>query len=290
MDLKSYLTKTTDLIENHLNRLIQEQNAPFNRLFQAARYSLLGAGKRIRPIIALAACETFQGNVYNALQPACSLEMVHTYSLIHDDLPCMDNDDFRRGKPSLHKAFAEGEAVLAGDYLLTYAFEVLTQAPDLTSEQKLKLIATLSKKSGGEGMIAGQIMDIQKEKTLFSLENLRLMHRYKTGALIEASLEFGGIIAHASDHHMKILQGFGREIGLAFQIIDDILDVSSNNHKHGKAGSDIINQKSTYVTHLGLEKSQQMAAGLLDSSLSYLKQLPYDTSLLSQLATLLVYR
>jgi geranylgeranyl diphosphate synthase, type II len=291
MELDSYLAKTTPLIEKHLEILVQEQEVPFNNLYQAARYSLLGGAKRIRPLLVLATCETFQGDLKLALHPACALEMIHTYSLIHDDLPCMDDDDYRRGKLSLHKAFTEGEAVLTGDYLLTYAFEVLVDSPGLTTEQKLRMISLLSRKSGAKGMIGGQIMDIQNEKDALSLENLSLRHRYKTGALIEASIGLGGIIANVSVEHMKSLEAFGSDIGLAFQIVDDILDVTQGSQKHGKAiGSDIANKKTTYVTYFGLEKAKKTAENLLASSLSHLNHLPCHTPLLSKLATFIVER
>lgn len=291
IDLNKYVAVQNKRIEEHLDRLIPEQSTAYNALFRAARYSLLGAGKRLRPILALAVTETLGGDVEAALAPACALEMIHTYSLIHDDLPCMDDDDFRRGKPSLHKVFPEGHAVLAGDFLLTHAFAVLAEAPLLSSEQRIKLVSTLARQSGGDGMIAGQVMDLAAEGKKIDLETLRLIHRNKTGAMIVASLEFGGIVCGASDAYLEILHQFGQDIGLAFQIIDDVLDVTASEKKHGKKiASDLANDKSTYVSLLGLEQSKAMAQALYHTATQKLQQLPCDVSLLIQLADLMIKR
>ncbi len=290
-DLAAYMASHCELIEKQLDQLMPEKDVPYRTLFHAARYSLLGGGKRLRPILTLATTETLGGNVKKALIPACAVEMIHTYSLIHDDLPCMDNDDFRRGKPSLHKAFLEGHAVLTGDFLLTNAFDVLAHDAQLTAEQKITLISILSRKSGGEGMIGGQVMDLEAEGKQIDLAALRCIHRNKTGALLTASIEFGAVVAGASDAHMDVLRQFGEEIGLAFQIIDDVLDVTASGQKHGKAtASDITNQKTTYVSLLGLEQAQALAHQLFQSAVSQLKQLPYDITLLTRLAELVVCR
>lgn len=287
MSLDQYLKAKATLIEEELDRLVPEQSQPFNQLFQAARYSLLGGGKRLRPILALATCEALGGDEKAALVPACALEMVHTYSMIHDDLPCMDDDDFRRGKPSLHRAFPEAHAVLAGDYLLTYAFETIATAPNLTPQQIVKLVASLSKNAGGDGMIAGQIMDIEANGQ--HLEDINTIYRYKTGALISAAVEFGGIIAGASQKQLKLLSQYAHEIGLAFQIVDDLLDVSvakRGNH----SSSDASNGKTTYLTLLGPERSHRTAESLLQSALDRLQALPLKTSRLEDLSVRLVQR
>lgn len=237
----------------------------------------------MRPILTLAATAAFNGKIENALSPACALEMVHTYSLIHDDLPCMDNDDMRRGIPTLHKAFGEAEAVLAGDFLLTHAFQVLSEAPHLSPEQKIALVALLAKNAGGEGMIIGQLMDMDSEGQTIDLRTLEQIHHKKTGALITASVLFGGIIANASQDEMHHLEEFGRNIGLAFQIVDDLLD-------HVATGSDASNQKATYVTLLGIEKSKDIAAKLLNSSQKNLTSLAGDTSLLCAIAHFIISR
>lgn len=291
LNIPAYIKDRGELIERELDRLVPEQEALHGQLFSAARYSLLGGGKRIRPILAIATNEVLGGNVDSILMPACALEMIHTYSLIHDDLPCMDDDDFRRGKPSLHKAYREGHAVLTGDFLLTYAFEVLANSKGLSAEQKLRLIDVLSRRSGSEGMIAGQVMDIDAEGKLVDLETLRQIHRNKTGALLLASIEFGAIVANASDKQMEILQKFGEEIGLAFQIVDDILDVTASQQKHGKKiASDVTNNKSTYVSLLGLKRSQDLAEEISKTALGRLQHLSEDASLLAGLAHLIVNR
>lgn len=291
MKIDTYIKERGLQIEHALDQLVSEQNVLHSSLFSAARYSLLGGGKRLRPILALATTEVLQGNVEAAILPACALELVHTYSLIHDDLPCMDNDDFRRGKPSLHKAYPEGHAVLTGDFLLTYAFEVLAKSKHLSTDQRLHLIDILSRRAGAQGMIAGQVLDLEAEGKSISIETLRQIHRNKTGAMLLASIEFGAVVAGASEHHMKILQQFGEEIGLAFQIIDDILDVTASKQKHGKTiGSDIANNKSTYVSLLGLQRSQEMANQLSESAMKRLQLLPGNVSLLADLAQLIVSR
>lgn len=291
MDLTEYLKTKSALIECQLATLIPQKQTPHFRLFDAARYSLLGGGKRIRPILALAVMETLGGDQEKALTAACALEMIHTYSLIHDDLPCMDDDDYRRGKPSLHKAFPEGHAVLTGDFLLTHAFEVLANDIHLTDAQKVKLIAILAKHSGGEGMIGGQIMDLEAENHQIDLDTLRLIHNKKTGAMITASLEFGGVLSSASSADMAVLGQFGEDIGLAFQVIDDVLDVTESKQKHGKViASDLANNKSTYVSLLGLKESQEFAQTILESAEQKLKRLSVNSSLLVNLAKMIVSR
>jgi geranylgeranyl diphosphate synthase, type II len=291
VDLKQYMTSRSEMIERKLDQLVPEQQVPHVELYRAARYSLLNGGKRLRPILSMATAEALGGNIEAILIPACALEMIHTYSLIHDDLPCMDDDDFRRGKPSLHKAFPEGQAVLAGDFLLTHAFEILSHAENLNIEKRIKLIAILSRQAGGNGMIAGQMMDLEAEGKQIYFERLRLIHRKKTGAMITASIEFGGIVADASEKQMEILRLFGNDIGLAFQIIDDVLDVTSSKQKHGKdIASDVINSKATYVSLLGLEQSQAMAQSLLQSAIERVRYLGSDPTLLIKLATQLVDR
>lgn len=290
MDFQDFLTTRTSLIEQKLDLLLPEKNVPYRIMLQAARYSLLNGGKRLRPLLTLAVAETLGADPTQALVPACALEMVHTYSLIHDDLPCMDDDDFRRGKPTLHKAFPEGHAVLAGDFLMTYAFDLLVHDNSLVDAVKLKLLSLLSRRSGLEGMIVGQVMDIEAEGKEIDIEQLRLTHCYKTGALLLASVEFGGVIGGATSSQMEALRAFGRDIGLAFQIIDDVLDVTSSQQKHGRAvASDVINGKATYVSLMGLERAREMAYQLLESSKKELNKIP-ESALLSHFAELLVQR
>ena len=202
-----------------LDKLVSESSVAHNSLYQAARYSLLAPGKRIRPLLAISTGKMLGSSLEALLHPACALEMIHTYSLIHDDLPAMDDDDFRRGKPSLHKAFGEGNAILVGDYLLTYAFEVLSLAPLLTDQQRLQLITLLAQASGGDGMIGGQIMDLAKAG-----HSLEEVNAKKTGALICAAVQFGGVVAKANSEVFSSLTLLGQKIGLLFQVCDDILD------------------------------------------------------------------
>lgn len=291
LTIAQFLQEKSAIIEERLKELVSGESAYQHELFDAARYSLLSGGKRLRPILTLAVVDALEGDSLLALNPACCLELIHTYSLIHDDLPCMDNDDFRRGKPTLHKVYTEGQAVLTGDFLLTYAFEVLANAPKLSAEQKISLIRILAESSGGNGMIAGQVMDLASFSQTLSLPELRQIHMKKTAALLTAAVEFGGIIAQADTSIMKSLQQFGQDIGLAFQIIDDILDVTSSQQKHGKKiGSDITNNKSTYVSILGIEGSRMVANQLFQSATAALALIPKDTSLLHALAEFLIQR
>lgn len=290
-EIANYLQTQSLIIENELQRLIPNYKEPQEALFEAARYALLGGGKRLRPILTLATTRTLQGNIHAALTPACTLELIHTYSLIHDDLPCMDDDDYRRGKLSLHRKYSEGLAVLTGDYLLTYAFEVLSQSPYLNPEKKLQLISVLSMRSGSEGMIGGQVMDIGCDGEAVSLETLKLLHQKKTGALIAAAMEFGGILSDATAEQMKALKHFGEAIGLAFQVVDDILDVISSEAKRGKGtASDIRNHKFTYVSLLGIEQAQAYASRCYDEAIKALSHLPCNTSLLAELAQFIIKR
>jgi geranylgeranyl diphosphate synthase type II len=291
IDIAHYLKTQSERIEQHLDHLIPKREGPHQHLFEAARYALLGGGKRLRPILTLTTTHLLRGNTALALTPACTLEMIHTYSLIHDDLPCMDDDDYRRGQLTVHKKYSEGHAVLTGDYLLTYAFEVLATDTRLSPEQRTQLIAILARQIGSEGMIGGQVMDLAFEGKKVPLKMLKLLHRKKTAALITAALEFGGIVADAPPHQLECLRQFGESIGLAFQVVDDILDVTSSQAKHGRAvASDILNDKSTYVSLLGLEQAQACAASFYQQAIQALQALPYDTSLLVGLADFIVKR
>lgn len=291
MTLQDYLKEKAQLIETQLEILIPPKQSKEGKLQEAARYAVLGSAKRIRPILALATTEMLGGDVDMALSPVCALELIHSYSLIHDDLPCMDDDDFRRKKPTVHKVYTDGHAVLTGDFLLTYAFEVLSDDPSLSPAQKIQLISILAKRSGAEGMIGGQVLDIAAEGQQIDLSGLQDIHSKKTGALISASVEFGGVLAGASPEQMGALQRFGRDIGLAFQVVDDILDVTDSQEKHGcDVASDVSKQKATYVSVLGLDSARQAAESLLNSALAALDTLPGDKSILRGIAELIVDR
>lgn len=287
----SYMQEQSRVIHRQLEQLMASDPTAYASLYTAASYSLLSGGKRLRPILVLASTEALGGDANAALIPACALEMIHTYSMIHDDLPCMDNDDFRRGKPTLHRVYDEAVALLAGDLLLTYPFELLAEAPDLSIEQRLELIRLLARASGGHGMIGGQVMDIQQKAECMTDRSLEAMHRRKTGALLTAALEFGAVIAQATSEIRQQLTLFGQNIGLAYQIIDDVLDITASEHKHGrKIASDHLNGKKTYATLLGVPQAKQKAETLLKQSLEILNGLALKTCHLQELAKLLVYR
>ncbi len=291
IDVSTYLQKKREQIEQKLAALVPAQEVAHSRLFRAARYALLGSGKRLRPLLTLATAEMLGAKSSAAMAAACAIEMIHTYSLIHDDLPCMDDDDFRRGKPSLHKTFGEGHAVLTGDYLLTYAFEVIADDPLLRDDQKVALTLLLAKNAGDKGMIAGQILDIEAEGVAIDIDDLHNIHHHKTGAMITASVVFGGLIADASQAQIQHLRAFGDVIGLAYQIVDDVIDVEACQQKHGKAiSSDEINHKTTYVTLLGPEPAREKAYALLERALAHLGKIDCDTALLQELAKRLVHR
>ena len=250
-----------------------EANAPQKELIDAMNYSLEAGGKRVRPALVYAFCEALGGNIESAIAPACAIEMIHTFSLIHDDLPCMDDDDFRRGKPSCHKAFPENIALLAGDALNTLAFEVISNAAldgRITAEKAVMLISVLSKSVGAEGMIGGQVIDLLCEGKEVDIETLNTLQSYKTGALIEAACVMGVILAGKYDL-IPAAADYASAVGRAFQIVDDLLDVSGTFEELGKPiGSDSEQGKCTYVSLLGENRSRQIAAQLTMQALGHL--------------------
>ncbi|MBQ8784382.1 MAG: polyprenyl synthetase family protein [Clostridia bacterium] len=251
---------------------------------QAMKYSVRNGGKRIRPILALEFCKACGHNPEKALPFACAVEMIHTYSLIHDDLPCMDDDDYRRGKPSCHIAFGEANALLAGDALLTLAFETVTKA-DLPAESVVKAVKELSFSAGILGMVGGQVLDLQNENKALTLQQLEGIHNLKTGELIRVACVLGCIAAGADDEKIKAAEEYAKGIGLTFQIVDDILDVTSDAETLGKPiGSDAENQKTTYVSLLGIEKSKEIAAELTKKAITALAAFNESTESLAQLA------
>lgn len=275
-----YVAKEEELLKNftsevdkHLHQLIKYPEDIFQKkLWEAAKYSLFTPGKRLRPLLLLATAYTFSGSIKKALTPACCIEFIHTYSLIHDDLPCMDDDDFRRGMPSLHKKFNEATAVLTGDFLLTYAFEALSDSPFLSSESKLDLIRILSKASGGLGMIGGQVLDIEYENEPLNSSLLYAIHKGKTAELISASIEMGGVISSVTTQTMNYLREFGINLGLAFQLHDDILDANEST------------DKSTAISLYGLDRAIELRAQFKDKALSSLSNIDKPAPLLEFLA------
>ncbi|MGH9672568.1 MAG: polyprenyl synthetase family protein [Bryobacteraceae bacterium] len=256
MDLSAYLDARQKLVDSALERLIPPETASPQTIHRAMRYSVFAGGKRVRPLLAIAAAEAVAGETNGVEDSACALEMVHTYSLIHDDLPALDNDDFRRGRPTCHRVFGEAMAILAGDALLTLAFQVLARQPD-----GARLAAELATAAGTVGgMIGGQVNDIEGEGMTPTAPLLESIHRAKTGALIRASVRVGAIWAGAGDHRLAALSAYGEHVGLAFQIVDDVLDVEQTSEALGKtAGKDAAQGKITFPSVYGIERSREMA-------------------------------
>lgn len=254
------------MIENSLRLYLPQESQGQQTLFQAMSYSLENGGKRIRPILTLAFCEACGEDPRAALPFACAVEMIHTYSLIHDDLPCMDNDDMRRGRPACHIQFGEDTALLAGDALLTLAFETMLDQQTgfpVAPQRVVKASAVLARAAGGQGMIGGQVIDLASEGRLIPLDTLKVMDSLKTGALIDAAAQMGCVVAGADADICKAASLYSSCIGLAFQIVDDILDVTSSSEVLGKPiGSDRENEKSTYVSLLGLDSSRRLVTEL----------------------------
>ncbi|MBE9045052.1 polyprenyl synthetase family protein [Pleurocapsales cyanobacterium LEGE 10410] len=268
-DLQNYLKQQKGVVEQALDRSIAI--AKPEKIYEAMRYSLLAGGKRLRPILCLATCQLTGGTVEMAMPTACALEMIHTMSLIHDDLPAMDNDDFRRGKPTNHKVYGDDIAILAGDGLLAYAFEyVATQTKNVAPENILRVVACLGRTVGAAGLVGGQVLDLESEgKSDITAETLSFIHTHKTGALLEASVVSGAILANASAEDIDKLSQYAQNIGLAFQIIDDILDITATDEQLGKtAGKDLSAQKATYPSLWGLEKSRLKARELVDNAIA----------------------
>ncbi len=284
--MSSYLA----LVEEYLNECIEKSSYGEEIVADAMRYSLQNGGKRIRPVLVLEFARLCGGDVKKALPFAAAIEMIHTYSLIHDDLPCMDNDDMRRGKPSCHKKYGEEYALLAGDGLLTLAFEMLTKA-DFSDNQKVQAVKVLSTHAGYQGMIGGQTVDLMSEGKKVSLDRLRTMDNLKTGKLINCAALLGCVSADADKQKTDAAIKFTNALGLAFQIVDDILDVTSTAEKLGKPiGSDSEKDKSTYVSILGIEKSKQYAEELTNEASNALECFGDDADFLRKLALGLLER
>ncbi|HLI84399.1 MAG TPA: farnesyl diphosphate synthase [Bryobacteraceae bacterium] len=279
------------LVDSELDRLVPPETAAPETIHRAMRYSLFAGGKRIRPILCLEAARAVCGSFCGALPAACSLELVHTYSLIHDDLPALDNDDYRRGKPTNHKVFGEAMAILAGDALLTLAFEVLAKL-EAPAERKAAMLAELAGAAGTVGgMIGGQVADLEGEGKPPEAALLDSIHRAKTGALLRASLRIGAIAAGANRAHYEALSCYGEHIGLAFQIVDDILDVEESSAALGKtSGKDARQQKITFPAVYGLEESRRMAEAECAHAHLVLESFGEQAAGLHQLADLIVHR
>ena len=292
-DLSAYIKNKNQQINVALEKILRDSH-PYEPIIKAMKYSLMAGGKRIRPVLCLAAAEAVGGKPQAVLPAACALEIIHTYSLIHDDLPAMDNDDLRRGKPTCHVAFDEATAILTGDALLTLAFQVLSSIQVADKNQAsdwLKVIHIISTAAGYQGMIQGQMLDMASEGRHLTVDELKSMHALKTGALIEASLLCGALLADARKRQMEILKAYARNIGLAFQVADDILNVDGNPEVMGKAvGTDELRQKSTYPAILGIEASRQFAENLVAEALLALEVFDKKADPLCALATYIIDR
>ena len=293
-ELQTYLGRQLALIEEALDRFLPAVTLRPDRLHEAMRYSVLGGGKRIRPVLLLAACEAVGGAARTALPAACAVEMIHAYSLIHDDLPAMDNDDLRRGRPTNHKVYGEATAILAGDGLLTEAFALLSRSdvlPGVASADRLAIINLLATHAGTRGMVGGQMVDMEVEGSPIDLPTLEYIHTHKTGTLIKAAVEIGALIGGAAPEQREALQRYAAAAGLAFQIADDILDVTAVTAELGKhSGSDQQRGKATYPAFLGLAEAQQRARELNDIAINSLQLFGEEAQPLRAIACYIVKR
>jgi len=292
-DLNSYLSSKRKQIDNALGVII-ENNSKDSKIKSAMEYSLMSSGKRLRPILCIAAAETVGSHLDDTMRAACAIEMIHTYSLIHDDLPAMDNDNLRRGQPTCHIQFDEATAILAGDALLTLAFEILSSVESADKDHafnRLRAIHTIAMAAGCKGMIEGQMQDIAAEGNVLGLEDLKKMHRLKTGALIEASVITGTISVNGNRDQIEKLKNYARNIGLAFQITDDILNVEGDPDIMGKdVGTDQARGKSTYPSILGMEKSKIFVKKLVNDALKVLDYFDNKADPLRAIAHYIVVR
>lgn len=295
MNFNEKLFFFSETVSNELSSILNEKEVPEKKIYKAMRYSIMAGGKRLRPVLALAVTEIFNGETEDVLPFACAVEMIHTYSLIHDDLPSMDNDDFRRGVPANHKVFGEAIAILAGDALLNYAFELMLEAcmreSKINLASKVKAMEVIARSSGVKGMIGGQVIDLEAENNVVSPYTLKRMHRMKTGALIKAPVISAGILHGATEEELNCLEGFSENLGLAFQIKDDILDVEGSTAALGKnLGSDSANKKSTFISLYGLEESKKMLSDTTYKAIEYLDYFGENGQFLSRLSEYLLKR
>ncbi|OMO56851.1 Polyprenyl synthetase [Corchorus capsularis] len=291
-DFKSYMVQKATTVNQALESAVSLRDPV--KIHEAMRYSLLAGGKRVRPALCIAACELVGGKESMAMPAACAVEMIHTMSLIHDDLPCMDNDDLRRGKPTNHKVFGEDIAVLAGDALLAFSFEhIAVSTVGVAPNRIVRAIGELAKSIGTEGLVAGQVVDIKSEGlTDVGLDHLEFIHLHKTAALLEAAVVLGAILGGGCDEDVEKLRKFARYIGLLFQVVDDILDVTMSSKELGKtAGKDLVADKATYPKLLGIEKSREFAEKLKNDALEMLQGFdPEKAAPLVALANYIAYR
>ena len=288
---KEYLAASKQNIEQWLDEVLTSPNQEFKPLYESMNYSLMQGGKRIRPILSKAVLEMLHKDPADYKEFLCAMECIHTYSLVHDDLPAMDNDDYRRGNLTNHKVYGEGLAILAGDGLLTYAFQLMTANNKASAQDKLDAIQCVAIAAGPEGMVGGQAFDMLSVDKHIPLEELKVLHRGKTGALFNASVELGLILGNADTATRTALMEYANCLGLLFQITDDILDVTGTIEELGKTpGSDIRQHKSTYVSLLGLEGAKEQASSVGKQAHDALNSVSYDTSILAALIDYLLKR
>lgn len=291
MTLNDILNEKITIINEELSKYLPKIENAQKNIYDAMGYSLFAGGKRLRPVIMLLVCDMLGGKTKDVLPFACAMEMIHTYSLIHDDLPAMDNDDLRRGKPTNHKVFGEAMAILAGDALLNKAFEIVSSAEYENQKNALKAISILSNSSGTEGMIGGQVVDIESENKSISSDELLYLHSLKTGAIIRSSGVIGAVMSNAKDEEINAIDNFCYNLGIAFQIQDDLLDVLGNSELLGKnTGSDKENQKTTFITLFGVEKSKQAVSEYTQKAISSLGIFAGKENMLKELAYHLINR
>ncbi len=294
MDLKAYLQERQGLVNRTLENYLPKVRGPAFRVVEAMHYSLFAGGKRLRPILCLAGAEAVGGDINEALPVACALEMIHTYSLIHDDLPAMDDDDLRRGQPTCHKQFDQATAILAGDGLLPEAFRIIAEiSPQYTGRETvlLEVIELIATAAGYRGMVGGQMLDLLAEGRKVTIKELETIHRLKTGALLTASARAGAMVGGGSRQEVTMLTGYGEKFGLAFQVTDDILDVEGDSAEMGKAvGADAKRQKATYPGLLGLEQAKTWARRLVEAAVAEIEPLGEKAAPLQELARYLLKR
>ncbi len=294
VDIKDYLEQQRQRVDGFLAKSLPAAAAEPNQLYEAMRYSLLGGGKRIRPILTIASAQALGFDDDRVLPYAAALEYVHTYSLIHDDLPAMDDDDYRRGRKTNHKVYGEGMAILAGDALLTMAFELCaseTSHDGVSAEGKLQIIRELATGSGHAGMVGGQVMDIQAENQEISLEHLQRIHTCKTGRLIRAAVRIGGVIGSGSTRQMAGLTRYAEDIGLAFQIADDVLNMVGTREELGKdAGTDEKRGKQTYPSFYGLDGARRLGEECIQRAIDHLQPFDSQADPLRQIASYIIAR
>ncbi|MCH8685746.1 polyprenyl synthetase family protein [Pedomonas mirosovicensis] len=290
--LKPALDALAQAMDSRFDRLLAVPEDPRRRLYEAMRHATMDGGKRMRPLLTVAACDLFHVEKERALRVALAIECVHCYSLVHDDLPCMDDDDVRRGKPTVHKAFDEATAVLAGDALLTLAFEVLAdEATHDDPRVRLELIQELARASGPAGMVGGQAMDLAAETSTFDLPTTTRLQQLKTGALLAACIEAGAIMGKAGADERQRLRAYAHDLGLAFQIADDLLDAEGSSARTGKAvAKDAAAGKATFVSLLGIERARQQADFLIDQAIGHLSGFGAKADLLRAIARFAIER